>query len=141
MKPVKIFSISRSAHTTDLALLILRLTFGASMLFGHGLGKWSRFFGEDPIQFGDPLGLGPAVTLGLAVLSEVICSILVMLGLLTRWAVIPLLITMGVAIFMVHWSDPFGRMEKAILFFSAYLVILLMGPGRYSLDALFRSNK
>ncbi len=118
----------------DIGLLLLRLVFGGSMLLGHGWGKFMRFFEEGPIEFGDPIGLGPTFSLVLAVFAEVLCSILVMLGLLTRWAVIPLIITMIVAAFVVHINDPFSKMEKAILFLAAYLCLLLSGPGKYSID-------
>ena len=121
-------------QATDLSLLLLRLTFGGLMLINHGWGKMARFAADGPVQFGDPIGLGPEISLGLTVFAEVICAALLVLGLFTRWAAVPLLITMLVAAFVVHGSDPFGDKEAALLFAVPYLVLFLMGGGAYALD-------
>jgi len=125
----------------DLALLILRVTFGGSMIIGHGWGKLLRLFGEGPIEFGDPYGLGPALSLTLAAFGEFLCAAFLIVGLFSRWVTIPLIIVMLTAIFMVHLGDPFSRIEKAVLFLGAYIAILLAGPGAYSLDAVIERNR
>jgi len=133
-------SLAISSKWNDVALLLIRITFGAAMCFGHGLGKWGKLFSGEEISFADPFGVGPVASLAMAVFAEVICSILLMLGLLTRWAAIPLIITMGVAFFTVHISDEFARQEKAILFGVTFIALLLTGPGRFSVDALLYKN-
>ena len=55
--------------STDIALLVLRLFFGLAMVYGHGWGKLMRFFGEDPLRFGDPIGIGPVPSLVLVTLA------------------------------------------------------------------------
>ena len=132
---LKCFYTMHINRPVDIALLLLRLTFGGLMLINHGWKKMLKFFGDDPIQFADPLGLGDTTSLALAVFAEVVCAVLVMIGLFTRWAVVPLIITMLVAIFIVHIDDPFKKMESAILFLVPYICLLLAGAGRYSLDA------
>lgn len=126
---------------TDLALLLLRIVFGGSMIIGHGWGKLLRLFSGEPIEFGDPYGLGPATSLILATFAEFLCAVLVMAGLLTRWALIPLIITMLTVVFMVHLGDPFGRVEKGLLFLGAYVALFLTGPGAYSLDAVIKNRR
>ncbi len=126
---------------TDLALLLLRIVFGGSMIIGHGWGKLLRLFSGEPIEFGDPYGLGPATSLILATFAEFLCAVLVMAGLLTRWALIPLIITMLTVVFMVHFGDPFGRVEKGLLFLGAYVALFLTGPGAYSLDAVIKNRR
>ncbi len=120
---------------SDIALLLLRITFGGAMIYGHGYGKLMRFFGEDPIKFADPFGIGIIPSLSLATFAEFFCAILIIFGAFTRWATVPLIITMAVALFYVHIADPFGRQEKALLYLVAYVSILLTGPGAYSIDA------
>ncbi len=120
--------------STDLALLLLRVGFGGLMLFSHGWGKLMKVVNGD-MTFGDPLGIGEAPTLILAVLAEVGCSLLVILGLFTRAATVPLILTMLVAILFVHISDPFNKMEFALLYLIPFLALFFAGPGRYSLDA------
>ena len=126
---------------TDLGLLLLRLAFGYFMIYGHGFSKFMRFFAEEGIKFGDPLGIGVEASLTLAVFAELVCALLVMFGLWTRWALIPLIITMAVAYFAVHFSDPFAKQEKALLYLFAYLGLFFTGPGAYSIDALWQKNK
>lgn len=126
------------SKSTDIVLLLLRVTFGGLMLINHGWGKMMKCFGEGPIKFADPIGLGAEFSLYLAVFSEVVCAFLLVIGLFTRQAVIPLIITMLVAIFIVHGDDPFKKMEMGILYLVPYICILLKGAGWYSLDAQVR---
>lgn len=124
----------------DIALLLLRLAFGGFMAYAHGWPKLLKFFGDDPIKFYDPIGLGPEFALGLAVFAEFVCAILIVLGLFTRWATIPLIITMLVACFGVHLGDPFNKMEKALMYLIPYISLFLAGPGWYSLDMQLRER-
>lgn len=77
--------------------------------------------------------------MGLTIFAELFCSILLILGLFTRLATIPLLITMLVVIHLHEWQL-FDKQELAPAFFVGYLVILLLGPGKYSLDAWVRAR-
>lgn len=126
---------------TDLGLLILRLFLGLLMFFAHGLGKWGRLFSGGEVQFRDPLGVGDTTSLGLAVFAEVVCSLLLAFGFMTRWALVPLIITMAVAAFIIHKEDPFGVMEKALLFGAGYLTLFFTGPGKYSVDGYLKNRK
>jgi len=117
----------------NFGLLILRLSV-AGVTLTHGWPKVANFK-ERVSQFGDPFGLGSEVTFIFAVLAEFVCSILVGLGLFTRYALTPLLITMGTVVLVVHADDPFGRKEVPLLLFSIFLTLFFTGPGKYSLDA------
>ena len=117
----------------DFGLLAVRLLSGGMMLT-HGLPKFDRLFGEGPVKFADPFGLGPEISLGLVLFAEVGCSLLVMAGFKTRWATLPLLFTMLMAAFYAHGSDPFSDKELSLTFFTLFLSILISGGGRVSLD-------
>lgn len=80
------------------------------------------------------MGLSPSLSLGLATFAEFLCSLLLILGLFTRLATIPLLVCIIVIMQVNHWALP-GKNEVAPAFLAAYLVLLLTGPGKYSLDA------
>ena len=137
-----LFSVSPLSTPASLSTLVLRLVFGLFMLAGHG---WRKLIGFSDIAEGfmDFMGLGSTVSLGLAVFAEVVCAALVALGLFTRAALIPLIITMGVAAFIRHGPDPLfmgsgPSKEPALLFMGAFLAIFLAGPGKFSLDAMIR---
>lgn len=117
---------------SDLGLLFMRLAFGGLMLT-HGLPKLQRF-SELSTQFPDPFGLGSGFSLLLAIGAEVGCATLLILGALTRLAAIPLAVTMLVAVLVVHQADPLAQKELALLYLSAYLTLILTGPGRFALD-------
>lgn len=116
----------------DLGLLVLRLASGGMMLT-HGWPKLANF-AERVENFRDPIGLGSELSLVLAIFAEVVCSLLLMAGLATRWALIPLLFTMFVAVFIVHAEDPWSKQELGLFYFSVFAVLMLTGPGKYSLD-------
>lgn len=107
----------------------------------HGFPKLLKLFGSEEIVFGDPIGIGMAMTLALAVFAEFICSILVILGLGTRLAAIPLMVTMFTAAFVVHAADPFQRKEMAILYLLIFTVLLISGGGKHSLDYFWLKKK
>jgi len=124
----------------DIGLLILRLVFGGIMLFGHGWGKMVKLFTGNPNQFADPFGLGAPFTLGIASFAEVGCALLIVLGLFTRWATVPLIITMLVAALMIHGADPFGKKELALVYLAAFTALAFTGAGEYSLDKILRNK-
>ena len=124
----------------DFGLLAVRLLSGGMMLT-HGIPKFDRLFGEGPVKFADPFGLGPEISLGLVLFAEVGCSLLVMLGFKTRWATFPLLFTMLMAAFYAHGSDPFSDKELSLTFFTLFLSILISGGGRLSVDQAIGGRK
>jgi|SRR5690606_13628079 putative oxidoreductase len=116
----------------NLGLLLLRVGFGGMMLT-HGIPKLLKMISGD-FSFGDPIGIGEPASLVLAVLSEVLFPILVVIGFKTRLSSIPVIITMAIAAFIVHAADPLGTKEKAILFLIGFIAIALLGAGKYSVD-------
>ena len=124
--------------TTSIGLLILRVAAGAMMMV-HGYGKLTGW-DEMSTDFPDPIGVGHATSLGLAIFGELVCSALLLPGLLTRFAAIPFSFTMIVAGFIVHGSDPWSRKELAMLYLVVGIVIAIVGPGRFSVDAQIAPN-
>ena len=120
----------------NIALLILRVVFAGSMLYGHGLSKLNRLI-EGDLSFANPIGIGEAPTLVLAVFSEFLAPLFILIGYKTKIFSFFPAATMFVAAFIVHLSDPFARKEKAILFLIGFIVIMMMGPGKYSIDKKF----
>ena len=134
------YSTSLSLPQVDIGLLIFRIGISGLMLT-HGVPKLLKFFGSEEIVFGDPLGLGQVTTFSLAVFAEFVCAVLVLIGLGTRLAVIPIMITMAVAALIVHASDGFGRQELPLLYLFGFLLLFFTGSGKYSLDHYFLLSK
>ena len=125
---------------TDFGLLVFRVSVSILMLT-HGFPKLLKFFGPEEISFADPLGLGETITFGLAVFSEFVCAIFVLVGFLTRFTAIPVVLTMATAAFIVHATDGFGKQELPILFMMSFLLLVFCGGGKYSIDYLLQNKK
>ena len=127
-------------NTVSIVLLIARLAV-ALLMINHGYPKLTKLLAGGEIQFADPIGVGATFSLILTVFAEFLCSILIGLGLFTRLATIPLMITMLVAAFIVHGADPIVRKELAIMYFVLYLMLFVFEGGKFSLDYLLRGKK
>ncbi len=123
----------KNDNTTNLGLALLRIVPSAFLIANHGFGKLMKLVNGNT-EFADPFGIGSAPTLFLAVIAEVLCPLLIIIGFKTRWNAIPPAITMFVAAFVFHGADPFGRKELPLLFLVVFATIFLVGPGRFSVD-------
>lgn len=133
-------SINQNSTGVNLALLTARVGIAALMLT-HGLPKLFMLLSGDPIQFPPVMGMSPEISLSLTVFAEVFCSLLILAGLATRLAVVPLIITMLVAVLFIHAADPFAKQEPALQYILVYMVLLFAGSGKYSVDYLLQRSK
>ncbi len=122
----------------SLIILAFRILFGSLMIV-HGYQKFAHF---DVLResFPDPLGVGSEVSLSLAIFGELICSAAFIVGLLYRLVMIPMLITMGVAFFLIHGNDPFATKELAFIYLFVFLILYISGPGRFAIDAIINDK-
>lgn len=118
---------------------LFRIVIG--LLFSlHGMGT---VFG----LFGGNAGSGKALEVGVwpgwwAGLIQLVCGILVMLGLFTRPAAVLASGSMAYAYFVVHQPEALAPTQNGgvtpALYAWSFLVIAVLGPGPWSLDALWR---
>lgn len=130
----KLLSTKYSAGAFNTAMLLLRLSFGILMMHS-GYYKLVHFAELQP-KFMNFLGIGTSMSLALVVFAEFFCSMFLILGLFTRFAAIPLIVVMCVALFKAHNGDVFGDGQTAALYLTGYLVLLLVGAGRVSVDSM-----
>lgn len=128
-----------SPKQISIGLLVLRVGIGCLMLV-HGLQKVIGF-NEMSDMFPDPIGLGSQLSLIMAIGTEVGCSALLILGLGTRFVVVPLAFTMLVALCLVHGNDPWKVKELAAIYLLVYVSLFLTGSGQFSLEHLWWSKR
>jgi putative oxidoreductase len=129
----------------DAGVLFLRVSICLNLFIKHGYEKIFTFSQMAP-TFSDPLHIGSTPSLICAMLSDSICSLLILFGLATRWACV-----WSFAVIFVAWSIRFhfmyfGRMkadhgELSVLYLVALIAIFIAGPGRYSIDAQIKKNR
>jgi putative oxidoreductase len=146
-KRLAAFLSTRSSYN-DLGLLALRVVVGTTLCLKHG---WEKAFDfhtmatNTTLPFPNLFHLGTVPTLVIALASDFFCSILIVLGLGTRFAALIAFANIGVAWVMVHHFSFFGPRadhgEIIVLFLGAMISIFLTGPGRYSLDYLLVDKK
>jgi putative oxidoreductase len=121
--------ITKRFDTTDAALLFLRVSASLLVLLVHGLPKALHVRGQlGAIE--DPLHLGSAFTLGFAIFAEVVCPLLMILGIATRLAALPILLVTVVALTLVHpdWTLEQGQFAWMLLIL--FGTVAIGGPGR-----------
>lgn len=126
-----------SDMTSSLIILAARIAFGL-MLLNHGIDKWLAMETAS-LNFPDPLGIGSMLSFSLAIFAEVFCSVGFIFGALYRLCLIPMIITMAVATFIVHADDPFATKELALIYLVIFSLMFFTGPGRFSIDALVQN--
>jgi putative oxidoreductase len=135
------------------ALLCLRVVIGSGFVL-HGWAKWSR----GPEKFGvllQHLGIPfPVTTAWIVTLVEVFGGMMLVAGVFVMVASLPLIVTMLVAMFTVHWKHGFSSIktigltkdgplfgppgyEVNLLYIASLLVLAFAGSHRFSLERLF----
>lgn len=130
----KLISTAYTDFSFNLAIFLLRLSLGVLMI-PHGYDKLVNFakYKGDFMNF---LGMGSTLSLALVVFAEFFCSVFLIMGLFTRVVVAILLIEMIVVVFKAHNGNIFADGEHGSLFLAGFVAILLVGPGKASLDGI-----
>jgi len=126
----------------DLALLLLRVWIGFSLFYRHGIEKITNFSAM-AAHFPNPVHIGPHASLAMALISDAVCSILVVIGLVTRLAALYIVVIIGTAFVFIHhlsMSPPHGS-EIAYAYLGVFLTIFIAGPGRFSVDGAGTKGK
>lgn len=123
-----------STNSSDWILLALRLLFG-TLLFVHGVQKLTSYKSLSK-SFLDPIGFGGKTSLRLAIFAEFFCSLGVITGCLFRLALIPIITTMGIAAFFALKKAPWIQRELPVSYLLVFILLIITGPGRFSIDYL-----
>ncbi|KKB62907.1 LysR family transcriptional regulator [Robbsia andropogonis] len=117
----------------DLGLLFLRTSASILLLAVHGWPKIINYTSQLQL-IEDPLKIGRWFSLDFAIFAEVICPILMIVGIATRLAALPILIIIVMAVAIVHpdWSLAEGQFAWMLLIIFA--TVAIAGPGKYALS-------
>jgi len=117
----------------SLLILALRVFFGV-LFFTHGLDKMINFNTLSE-TYPSVLGFGSYMTLMVSIFCEFACSLFLIAGLMERVVLLPMIASMAVAFFDIH-DGMFPEGELSLIYLILFVVLLLTGPGRYSVDYL-----
>lgn len=123
---------------SDIGLLILRISIGGLMLF-HGVAKLTGGVGGIE-QMLDSKGLPTVLAYGVYV-GEVLCPLLMIVGIFTRISALVFAFNMVIAIGLAHSGDIFAlnehggwAIELQMLYLLGGLCVALLGPGRFAVQ-------
>ena len=136
------------ARSFDTVLLILRLAL-AAVMFPHGLQKTVGAFGgpgfSHAMTFFTTMMHVPAPLALIVILTESVGALFVAIGFLTRIAAFAIFVDMLVAVVLVHAQNGYFMnwagtqkgegIEYFVYALAVSLVIVIAGPGRFSVDA------
>ena len=121
--------------TEEVWYSIFRVIVGLVFLL-HGLSKFG-VFGKSPTPLLSLMGAAGTI--------EIVAGILIILGLWTRLAAIISIVEMSAAWFMAHapkgWNPLFNGGEAALLFFVIFLVLLVHGGGKFTIEHLIHKKE
>lgn len=125
----------------SVAMLAFRIVIGIAFVL-HGLPKIMA-----PMTWMEGMGMDtPGIMQAIAAFAEFGGGLAIVLGLLTPVAAFGILVTMIGALFMVHFpaGDVFVSMnqqtfELPLLYAVSAFVLMMVGPGSYSVDAMMGS--
>jgi len=124
----------------EIGLCIVRVGFGMTLSLSHGVGKLGKLESFTDKVAAQGIWLAE-VTAPAAAVSEALGGLLLALGLFTRPAAVFVVATMLVAAFVAHAGDPFSRRELALAYACLGVALAVAGPGRFSLDGLWRAHR
>jgi putative oxidoreductase len=131
----RLLSTAYTDSIFNLTLFLLRVSFGLLIFMNHGIAKLTNY-STWKAQFFDPFHIGSAYTLMLSIFAEVFAAMLLVLGLFTRVSALILVINMLFASFIFHKGHPIKSYEDSIMYLFGFLSILLLGPGKISVDGM-----
>lgn len=120
---------------SQLGLCVVRVVAGLSIAFGHGIAKLPppQAFVKTVAALGLP---APELFAWAAGMSEFVGGLLLAIGLMTRPAAAAVALTMAIAVFGHHATDPFRVRELGMLYGIIAFSFALTGSGRFGLDRI-----
>jgi putative oxidoreductase len=130
---VSLFRLPPSQKLFNGAMLFFRAAIALEMIFVHGFKKLGIAVAQAEVV-PNPLHLPEAFNTAFATTANIFFPFLVIIGCCTRLATLPPIAVTLTGYFILHWNDALLVKDTPYIYSVAYLLILLLGPGNYSID-------
>jgi len=132
---ISILNTNTSQRRFSLGMLLLRIAVCSEIAIVHGFKKIGVGV-QEAEQIPNPLNLPDSFNNAFAISANIVFPFFVMIGFLTRLATLPTLAVTLTGYFVVHWGDSLLLKDPPYIYSLLFLFILIMGPGKYSIDNL-----
>lgn len=120
------------------AILVFRVAISLELIIVHGLKKIGAGGNELEIV-PNPFGLDPSLNQFLAASSDLVFPLLIILGVGTRLATIPILVVTLTGYFIMHAGESLAEKDISFIYSMSFFLIAIIGAGKFSFDyAIFR---
>ena len=137
-----IYSITKvfpATHNFNLSLLVFRIAISMELILVHGLKKIGVGAASSE-HVPNPLHLPDVLNHGFASAANLLFPILVILGFFTRIAVLPILAVTFTGYLVVHAHDSLLVRDVPFMYSISFLLVLFIGPGKYSIDTIIHKR-
>ena len=137
---LKLFNTEINPKIQDLTLLAFRVLLSGELIYAHGLKKLGVGVSEAEVV-PNPLNLPEAFNSLFADAANLFFPVFVILGLATRIAILPILAVTLTGYFVLHFHDAPLIKDTPFMYSLSFLVLLFLGPRKYSLDYFIQRKK
>lgn len=115
------------------SMLLFRASASLELMIVHGFKKLGIGTAETE-KIPNPLHLPDAFNNVFAISANIFFPFCILLGLCTRLAALPVLAVTLTGYFVLHWNDAPLIKDTPGIYSLVFLLILVLGPGKYSID-------
>lgn len=137
----KLLFLKPFAGSEHIAILLLRLLVGSFLMWETWDNVSSAERMGEFVTFMEANGFIAAGLLApLSVWAQFICGALLIVGLLTRWAGLVMVLNFVTALIMVHLEDPFRGQFPALILIGVSFLFYARGAGRFGIDRFLEAR-
>ena len=126
----------------EYGVIFIRLIVGFHLIYGTQDNVFSYARMEEFAGFLSVRGVPfPLFAAFLSVYAQFICGILFIVGLVTRYAAVIMIINFIAAIIIAHIGDKYPNMFPALMMLAAACFLFVHGAGKASLDSLLEKRE
>lgn len=122
-----------SCEAFNWTMFFFRIVVSLELIVVHGFKKIGVGVKEAE-HIPNPLHLPEMINNVFAISANIFFPFLVLIGFCTRAATLPILSVTLTGYFVLHWNDAALIRDTPFMYSIVFLLILIIGPGKYSID-------